>query len=390
MIFAEPTLSREDHKVLDILEEQRRRLRLATQHNPRRWHGTLRQSTFARLIQGSNAIEGYNATMDEAMAAVEDEPPFDEKTETWRALDGYRTAMTCIMQAAVDPYFEFSRQFLKSLQFMMTEFDLSAHPGQWRPGAVQRRRTRKPAPVVYEAPEVDSGQPFRARAGRLSGQSQEPSVRRRCRRNGASEFDHDSSVQGWKRPDGESAPDIGRWRARGLIHPLFSSIEEWLGRNTQEYYNVLAEVGEGAWNPSNSALPWVKFCLKAHYQQANTLIRRNEEYGAVFDSIERLIEREGLNERMTVPLFNAALGIRVTNSRYQKETGESVHVSGRDLKALADLEILTPIGEKRGRYYRAGQALREARDRARRDRTVQDPYALTAVSSDAGPRLPGL
>ena len=44
----------------------------------------------------------------------------------------------------------------------------------------------------------------------------------------------------------------------GLIHLLFSSIEEWLGRNTQDYYDVLAEVGEGAWNPANSALPWVR------------------------------------------------------------------------------------------------------------------------------------
>ena len=387
MIFAEPTLSREDHKVLDILEGQRRRLRLATQHNPRRWHGTLRQSTFARLIQGSNAIEGYNATMDEAMAAVEDEPPLDEKTETLRALDGYRTAMTCIMQAAVDPYFEFSRQFLKSLQFMMTEFDLSAHPGQWRPGAV-RVVNNETGAIVYEAPEVEAVDPLmRALVDYLDRKSHQSVVV-------AAAMAHLNltMIHPFRDGNGRMARALQTLvlAREGLIHPLFSSIEEWLGRNTQEYYSVLAEVGEGAWNPSNNALPWVRFCLKAHYQQANTLIRRNEEYGAVFDSIERLIEREGLNERMTVPLFNAALGIRVTNSRYQKETGESVHVSGRDLKALADLEILTPIGEKRGRYYRAGQALREARDRARRDRTVQDPYALTAVSSDAGPRLPGL
>ena len=387
MIFAEPTLSREDRKVLEILEGQRRRLRLATQHNPRRWHGTLRQSTFARLIQGSNAIEGYNATMDEAMAAVEDEPPLDEKTETLRALDGYRTAMTCIMQAAVDPYFEFSRQFLKSLHFMMTEFDLSAHPGQWRPGAARVVDSETGA-IVYEAPEVESVDPLmRALVDYLDRKSHQSVVV-------AAAMAHLNltMIHPFRDGNGRMARALQTLvlAREGLIHSLFSSIEEWLGRNTQEYYSVLAEVGEGAWNPSNSALPWVRFCLKVHYQQANTLIRRNEEYGAVFDSIERLIERGGLNERMAVPLFNAALGIRVTNSRYQKETGESVHVSGRDLKALADLEILTPIGEKRGRYYRAGQALREARDRARRDRTVQDPYALPAVSSDAGPRLPGL
>lgn len=68
------------------------------------------------------------------------------------------------------------------------------------------------------------------------------------------------------------------WRAlqtlvlarEGVVHPLFSSIEEWLGRNTQDYYAVLAHVGEGSWNPTNSALPWVRFCLKAHYQHRPT------------------------------------------------------------------------------------------------------------------------
>ena len=386
MIFTEPTLSREDRKVLEILEEQRRRLSLATQHNPRRWHGTLRQSTFARLIQGSNAIEGYNATMDEAMAAVEAEPPLDGKTETLRALDGCRTAMTCIMQAAVDPYFEFSRQFLKSLHFMMTEFDLSAHPGQWRPGAV-RVVDNETGAIVYEAPEVEAVDPLmRALVDYLDRKSHQSVVV-------AAAMAHLNltMIHPFRDGNGRMARALQTLvlAREGLIHPFFSSIEEWLGRNTQEYYNVLAAVGEGAWNPSNSALPWVKFCLKAHYQQANTLTRRYEEYESLFNGIESIIKREGLNERMTIPLFNAALGIRVTNSRYQKETEASSYIAGRELKILTDLEILVPHGEKRGRYYSAGKELKEARERARRIRTVLDPYQLPEVSA-VGPRLPGL
>ena len=120
------------------------------------------------------------------------------------------------------------------------------------------------------------------------------------------------------------------------------------------------------------------------------MIRRYEEYGSVYGSIEGIIRREGLNERMTIPLFNAALGIRVTNSRYQKETEVSSYVAGRDLKHLTDLEILVPHGETRGRYYLPGRELQEARERARRERIVLDPYELPEVSSDPGPRLPGL
>ena len=387
MIFTEPTLSREDRKVLEILQGQRRRLRIETQHNPRRWHGALRRSTFARAIQGSNAIEGYNATMDEAMAAVEDEPPLGEKTETLRALDGYRTAMTCIMQAAVDPYFECSRQFLKSLHFMMTEFDLSSNPGQWRPGAVQVVNHATGA-VVYEAPYSELVDFLVSELVEyLDAENQQSVVI-------AAAMAHLNltMIHPFKDGNGRMARALQTLvlAREGVVHPLFSSIEEWLGRNTQEYYNVLAEVGEGAWNPSNSALPWVRFCLKAHYQQARTVIRRHEEYEALFDRIERIIERQRLNQRAAVPLFNAALGMTVTNARYQKETEESSHVAGRDLKILTDLALLVPHGAKRGRYYMAGRELVEARARARRPRTVLDPYRLPDVAADAGPRLPGL
>ena len=386
MIFAEPTLSQEDHKVLEILEGQRRRLQIETQHNPRRWHGALRRSTFARAIQGSNAIEGYNATMDEAMAAVEDEPPPGERTETSSAVSGYRTAMAYIMQAAEDPYFEFSKQFLKSLHFMMTGFDLNAHPGTWRPGAVQVVNHATGA-VVYDAPYPDLVDSLVSELVEYLDRQRHESVVVAA----AMAHLNLAMIHPFKDGNGRMARALQTLvlAREGVVHPLFSSIEEWLGRNTQDYYNVLAAVGEGAWNPANSALPWVRFCLKAHYQQANTLIRRHEEYGALFDSIERLVKGKGLNERMTISLLDAALGMRVTNSRYQKHTEVSSHVAGRDLKVLTDIDILVPHGEKRGRYYTAGKELREAREKSRRAKAVLDPYKLPEIASDPGPRLPG-
>jgi len=383
MIFAEPSLSAEDRRVLKNLQNQREKLRLSTQHNPRRWYGTLRKNTFARVIQGSNAIEGYNASMDEAMAAVEDEPPLDERTEVWEAINGYRSAMTCIMQAAEDPYFEFSKQFLKSLHFMMTQSDLSSHPGKWRPGSV-RVVNDETGTVVYEAPDVELVDPLiQELVQYLDDQKQQSVVV-----TAAMAHLNLTMIHPFKDGNGRMARALQTLvlAREGLIHPLFSSIEEWLGRNTQEYYNILGETGKGAWNPSHSALPWVRFCLKAHYQQANTLIRRHEEYETLFDSVEALMKRKKLNERMTVPLFNSAIGMRVTNARYQKETEVSSYTAGRDLKVLTDLEILVPHGEKRGRYYTAGKELKDARHGARRERPILDPYDLPEGSV---PRLPG-
>jgi Fic family protein len=389
MIFAEPELRVEDYKVLGLIREQRERLRFLTQSNPRRWMGTLRKSTFARAIQGSNTIEGYNATMDEAMAAVEeDEPPLDEKTETWLAINGYRSAMTYVMQAADDPYFEFSKQFLKSLHFMMTQFDLSAQPGQWRRGSVYVVN-RASGDVVYEAPDVEMVDPLICElVSYLEEDEHSSSVV-----TAAMAHLNLTMIHPFKDGNGRMARALQTLMLakEGILHPLFCSIEEWLGRNTEGYYKILAEVGQGKWNPQNDALPWIRFCLTAHYQQSNTLIRRLDEYEKLYEAVNKLVIAYRLHERTAIALFEAALSLRMTNSRYQKMNDVSQHIAGRDLKALVDAGLLEPFGEKRGRYYLASRLLKDTRGRARLPKPVLDPYKLPEVfRSESEPTLPGL
>lgn len=385
MIFAEPKLETADERVLDLILRQRERLKIHTQNNPRRWSGSLRRSTFARAIQGSNTIEGYNATMEEAIAAVEQEPPIDETTETWLAINGYRAAMTYIMQAANDPFFELGRQFLKSLHFMMTSFDLNSYPGQWRPGYVSVVN-RQTGSVVYEAPDVELVDSLVEELVDYLKQDHRVSVV-------AAAMAHLNLtlIHPFKDGNGRMARALQTFvlSRDGILHPLFSSIEEWLGRNTDDYYRVLTEVAQGRWTPQNDTLPWVRFCLKAHHQQASVLIRRTEEYGDLFDIIHGLIERHDLDERASLPLFNCALGMRLTNSRYQKEAAVGQHTAGRDLKALSDLGLIEPHGEKRGRYYVAAKRLSEIRARVRQSRIVQDPYDLVE-QTEGTRRLPGL
>lgn len=55
------------------------------------------------------------------------------------------------------------------------------------------------------------------------------------------------------------------------------SIEQYLGRNTDAYDQILADVGRGRWRPEGDALPWVRFCLTAHYVQAVSVLRRIRE-----------------------------------------------------------------------------------------------------------------
>ena len=162
----------------------------------------------------------------------------------------------------------------------------------------------------------------------------------------------------------------------GILSPVFCSIEEWLGRNTEGYYATLAEVGQGRWNPSNNALPWVRFCLVAHYQQAATLMRRNNEFARVWAEIERVRGGFHLPDRMDAALMDATYGYKVRNNRYRTDNDISDVVASRDLKRLCDVGLLEPVGEKRGRYYIAAQPLIDIRQRLRDRTRAGNPYDL--------------
>ena len=97
MIFQAPELRPDELDVLQLLSQQREELhdRVA---EPRRWRGSLRRMAFARAVQGSNSIEGYNASLDDVISAVEGEPTMDANEETQHALAGYRDAMTYVLQ----------------------------------------------------------------------------------------------------------------------------------------------------------------------------------------------------------------------------------------------------------------------------------------------------
>jgi Fic family protein len=388
MIFATPNLTELDEAVLDLISKQRDRLRSFTQYNAKRWFGSLRRTTFARAIRGSNSIEGYNTSIDDAVAVVDDEAPPDERTETWNAIKGYRDAMTYIMQASQDIYFEFGKQFLKSLHFMMIGFDLSKQPGQWRQASVFVVNS-KSGETVYEAPDVEL----------IDGLVQElidflkadvnvqPIIR------AAMAHLNLTMIHPFRDGNGRMARALQTLviARDGLLHPVFSSIEEWLGANTSDYYDILAVVGQGQWNPHRDASPWLRFCLKAHYQQAATLIRRNEEYEKLFEGIQAIIEREKLPDRVAMPLFDAALGLRLTNSRYRTETELTEFGASRDLKRLSEAGLLDPKGERRGRIYFAAKPLVDLRNSVRRRMPLSDPYDLVAQRRQAAqePRLPG-
>jgi hypothetical protein len=119
------------------------------------------------------------------------------------------------------------------------------------------------------------------------------------------------------------------------------------------------------------------------------MVRRFDEYDELFGIIDGIVEKYRLNDRMALPLFDCSLGLRMTNARYQKDASVTQYIAGRDLKQLAEVGLILPHGEKRGRYYVANDILKAARSAVRRVRKAENPYDL--LSDEASePTLPGL
>lgn len=378
-LFQPPGLAESELRVLREVEELRERLRLQL-HEPRRWFGSLRRVTMARAIQGSNSIEGFTAKLDDAAAVEAGEEPMDADRETTLALQGYRNAMTYVLQLASEPDFEYSEQLLKSLQFMMTSYDLKSRPGRWRQGAIYVRNEATDK-VVYEGADIaDVPALVDALTTELNNDSDVPALVRA----GMAHLNL-VMIHPFRDGNGRMARCLQTLvlAREGMLTPVFSSIEEYLGANTQMYYDVLAQVGGGRWQPERDTLPWIRFILTAHLRQARTLLQRVKEIERLWADLERIAQRHKLPERVIPALYDAAMGFRVRNATYRAVDKDAIteNMASRDLRDLVDLGLLLPHGERRGRYYLAGnevQAARRALVDARDPRDDSDPFASAA------------
>lgn len=372
MIFQFPKLEQSDRDVLDMIRGLRKDLRHQVNSNPVRWTGFLRRNTFARALQGSNSIEGINADLAEAVAIVDEERPETLEEETEKALTCYRTAMTYVLRLHEDPHAEINAQLIRSLHFMMLNYDMTKLPGQWRIGPI--RVVNEPSgKTVYEGPPAAD-------------------VPKLIEELVAQITDHDSvesstvlaamahlnlaMIHPFRDGNGRMSRALQTLvlTHNDIVSPVFCSIEEWLGRNTDAYYAILGEVGKGKWNPRGDALPWVRFCLVAHYQQAATLMKRNAVIGRMFGEMEKLRKQHDLPERVENVLMDAAFNYKVRNARYRQENEISDVVASRDLKRMSDLGLLMPVGEKRGRYYVAAEPLKDIREKCADKTMAPNPY----------------
>ena len=207
--------------------------------------------SFARAVQASNSIEGYDASLDDVVASVDDEPTLRADEQTRLALSGYRDALTYILQVAQDRTATVDEGLLKSLHFMMLKHRLDKDPGRWRPGeifVIQESTGER----VYEGPPAEQVPRLIAAAIEELEESVAPVLVR-----AAMAHLNLVMVHPFRDGNGRMARALQTLvlAREQIMAPVFSSIEEYLGQNTQRYYDVLAEVGQAQLEPAERRAP---------------------------------------------------------------------------------------------------------------------------------------
>ncbi len=326
----------------------------------------------ARAIRGSNSIEGYNVEIDDAAAALDDEEPLSADQQTFAEIRGYRQALGYVLQMASDPHFAIDVSALRGMHFMMLSHALSKSPGQYRSGPIYVRDDHEER-IVYEGPDATL---VPALVDELVDDLRES--------NGADPIVRAAMahlnlvmIHPFRDGNGRMARALQTLvlSREEIVEPPFSSVEEWLGGNTEDYYRVLAQTGQGAWRPEGDTALWVRFMLRAHHMQAQTVERRLHEAAAIWVMLDRIVAEHGLHERVTEVLYEAVLGYRVRRSTYLKQAELEERTATRDLGRLVDIGLLEARGATRGRYYIAAGPLQDVRAEARASREpLYDPY----------------
>jgi len=153
----------------------------------------------------------------------------------------------------------------------------------------------------------------------------------------------------------------------GLLSAEFSSIEEYLGHNTRQYYAVLQRVQGGRYQPERDATPWVAFCIEAHLEQARHRLRQIERAASRWSLLEQLTEERGWPDRLVIAL-EQSLFAGVERAAYANEADVSPATASSDLRRLVDGGLVVQQGRTRGARYLASEGLLEYLGEVRRDR----------------------
>jgi len=360
MLFDTPPITRPMQTQLRELDELRGRLGDAVRV-PGPWLGQLRRQVRASSVQSSVSIEGFHVTDGEARAIVSGDESPDSRDADRMAVACYARAMDHVGTMAVDPSFRWLDRVILDLHFDACRFQRDKAPGLWRTGPilVTGEAGGEPAYVGPDDAEITG---LMAEAIEWLEQGDlDAHVAVRA----AMAHLHIVSIHPFSDGNGRISRIVQSLvlAREGLLAPEFSSIEEYLGHHTDDYYRVLKQVQGGGYRPERSAAAWVRFCLDAHIDQARRRLQQVADAAGRWATLEALAEDRGWPDRLVVAL-EQSLFDGVERASYVAETGVSPATATNDLRRLVDAGFLVGHGRTRAVRYVASPQLRERISRA--------------------------
>jgi Fic family protein len=268
MLFTGAPLDDVDQKIHHQILVMRAELQHQVQERPQPWTAGLRKYLTADAVAGSNSIEGFRVSTQDALdiAAGERDVPVspDNRAET----QAYQHLMTFVQTLTTAPDFHYDKGLLNAMHWMLQGHRYTSRKvaGQWRPGMVyvtdplQPRRAAYTALPPEQVPELMDW---------LNAPDDTPPLVQAA-------LAHLNLVRihPWSDGNGRMSRTLQTLilTRSGELAPEFSSIEAWLGSptNTWAYYQELGKIGP-TYLPVQPTQDWIRFNLSAYHQRAQAV-----------------------------------------------------------------------------------------------------------------------
>lgn len=354
MIFESPELTTDLRKQLSTLRDLRGQLGIAVTR-PSRWLGSLRREVRASSIEGSTSIEGYSVDPSEAIALTSGRQQPGSDDENRMAVSSYARAMDHVGVMAADPSFRWLDRVILDLHFDACYFERDKDPGLWRTGEIAV--TGSGGQIDYRGPPGEEVSQLMDEVIEWLAADEDDDVIVRA----ALAHLNVVSVHPFRDGNGRVSRIIQSLvlAREGMVSPEFSSIEEYLGDHTQDYYAALRQVQGGSYQPERDTSAWVEFCVGAHIAQAEQRLSQIDEAAKRWQHLEEIVGGRGWPDRLMIALEQSIVG-GSDRAKYSEEAEVSPASASNDFRRLLDAGLIKQTGRGRSVRYHASDDLRKA------------------------------
>lgn len=279
----------------------------------------------------------------------------DSHDQDRMALSSYARAMDHVGVMSYDPAFRWVERVALDLHFDACYFQKDKDPGRYRRSGVEVTSPRGGPPAYFGPPHEE----VLALMGEVLEWLDHGDVGAHVAVRAAMAHLHLVSVHPFRDGNGRIARIVQSLvlAREGLLAPEFVSIEEYLGRNTDAYYATLEQVQGGSYQPERDAAPWVRFCVRAHLDQARRRLAQLAEAGKRWSFLEELVEQRRWPDRLVIALEQSIFA-GVDRASYAAEAEVSAPTASSDFRRLQDAGLIVRHGRGPTTRYVASETLR--------------------------------